>query len=138
MKRVYKLKKISKCAISEAWRSGDFSRVDAIHDYNDSILRDIYKRVQYELSEYAYITTGNSAGGALYVISRDPQYVGAVRVSVFIRYGCNTEARFYPSSHKTLKRVKDLLDYGIPSGRLFVVGGWYENMMRGVNAAAVG
>ncbi len=131
MKRVYKLKKISKRLISEAWRSGDFSMVDAIDDYNDSILRDIYKRVQYELSEYAYITTGDSAGGAVYVISRDPQYVGAVRVSVFIRYCCNADARFYPSSHKTFKRVKDLLNYGLPAGRLFVVGGWYDELMLG-------
>ena len=130
MKRVYKLKKISKRLISEAWHSGDFSRVDAINNYNDSILRDVYKRVQYELSEYAYITTGDSAGGVIYVISRDPHYVGAVRVSVFVRMGGGSEARFYASSHQTFKRVKDLINYGFPSGRLFVVGGWYDKLLK--------
>jgi hypothetical protein len=137
VRKIFRLKSaIAACA--HGFHSGDFSGYEAIKQHNDSILSDVYKRVQYELSEYAYITTGDSAGGAVYVISRDPQYVGAVRVSVFIRYGCNADARFYPSSHKTFKRVKDLLDYGIPSGRLFVVGGWYDDMMRGVNAAAVG
>lgn len=130
MKRVYKLKKISKNTISEAWRSGDFSRVDAIHDKNNAVLADVYKRIQFCLTDYAYINSGNNNGGAVYVISRDPQYVGAVRVSVFIRYSCNADARFYPSSHQTFKRVKDLLNYGIPSGRLFVVGGWYDKLLK--------
>lgn len=130
MKTVYKLKSGARAAV-HAFKTGDFSGIDRINEHNDNILRDVFKRVQFGLSEYAFINTGNDNGGLVYCISRDSQYDLVVRVSVFVRYGSGADARIYPSSHKVFKRVKDLLNYGLPSGRLVVVGGWYDKLLKG-------
>ena len=129
MKKVYKLKSGARAAV-HAFKTGDFSGVDRISEHNNTILADVYKRVQCGLSDYAYISSGGADGGLIYVISRDTVYSGVVRVSVFVRYGSGRDARIYPSSHKVFKRVKDLLNYGLPSGRLVVVGGWYDKMVK--------
>ena len=64
MKRVYKLKSGARAAV-HAFKTGDFSGVDRISEHNDNILRDVFKRVQFGLSEYAFINTGNDNGGML-------------------------------------------------------------------------
>lgn len=131
MKTIYKLKQIPENIISVALRDLDFSAVDAINEENNSILRDVYKRVQFGLSDYAYISSGNASGGLIHCVSRDPQYNLAVRVSVFVRYGSGRDARIYPSSHKVFSTLNEFLRYGLPSGRLIVVGGWYDELKRG-------
>ena len=126
----YRLKSSGRAAV-HGFRFGDFSGADSIMAKNDDILRDVYKRIQFGLSEYAYISDGDAIGGRLFVISRDPVYSGAVRVSVFIRFGSGSGAAFEASSHKTFLRVRDFLGYGLPSGRLRVVGGWYDDLLKG-------
>ena len=96
--------------------------------------RDVFKRVQFGLSEYAYINTGDDNGGLVYCISRDSQYDLVVRVSVFVRYGSGADARIYASSHKVYSRVNEFLRCGLPSGRLVLVGGWYDELKRGCAA----
>jgi len=131
MKQIYKIKSGSRAAV-HGFEFGDWSGADAIEEHNQTILKDIYKRVQFGLSEYAYMNTGNAAGGLLYIVSRDPQYNGAVRVSVFVRYGSGAAASFVASSHHTYSLLCDFIrGSGLPSGRLFVVGGWYDNLLRG-------
>lgn len=130
MKRIYKLKSGARAA-AHAFKTGDFSGVDRISEHNNNILCDVFKRVQLGLSDYAYISSGGADGGLIYVISRDTVYSGVVRVSVFVRYGSGRDARIYPSSHNVLKRAKDLLNYGLPSGRLVVIGGWYDKLLKG-------
>ncbi len=127
MKTTYKLKSASAACV-HAFHYGDFSGYEAIKQHNDSILSDVYKRIQFGLSDYAYINTGDARGGLIYIISRDTVYNNAVRVSVFYRAA---DGGIYATSHKTLARVKDLLNYCLPSGRLFVVGGWYDKLLRG-------
>ena len=131
MKTVYRLKSGQKAAI-HGFKTGDFSGVDAIDKHNDSVLADVFKRVQFGLSDYAYINTGDRSGGLLYIISRDTVQALAVRVSVFVRYGSGAGVRFYASSHSKFGTVCEFLrGCGIPSGRLIVVGGWYDNLKRG-------
>ena len=131
MKTVYKIKSGHKAAI-HGFKTGDFSGIDAIYSYNNSVLSDVFKRVQLGLSEYAYINTGDRSGGLLYIISRDTVQAFAVRVSVFVRYGCGDNVQMFASSHNTHCYVKDFLkNCGLPSGRLVVVGGWYDNLKRG-------
>ena len=130
MRIKYRLKS-SGAAVVHGFRFGDFSGADSIMARNDAILRDVYKRIQFGLSEYAYIPDGNKKGGRLFIVSRDPVYSGAVRVSVFVRFGSGPGASFEASSHKTFSRVRDFLEYGLPSGRLFVVGGWYDLLKGG-------
>lgn len=127
MRKIFRLKSASAACV-HGFHSGDFSGYEAIKQHNDSILSDVYKRVQFGLSDYAYINTGNAGGGLIYIISRDTVYNNAVRVSVFYRAA---DGGIYANSHKTLARVKDLLNYGLPAGRLFVVGGWYDELMLG-------
>lgn len=131
MKTVYKIKSGNKAAV-HGFKTGDFSGVDAIDKHNDSILADVFKRIQFGLSDCAYINTGDRSGGLLYIISRDTVQALAVRVSVFVRYGSDENMRMYASSHSTHCYVKDFLNNcGLPSGRLIVVGGWYDNLKRG-------
>lgn len=131
MKTVYKIKSGHKAAV-HGFKTGDFSGIDAIDGYNNSVLADVFKRVQLGLSEYAYINTGDRSGGLLYIISRDTVQALAVRVSVFVRYGSGENMRMYASSHSKHCYVRDFLNNcGLPSGRLIVVGGWYDNLKRG-------
>lgn len=130
MKHKYKLKSGAAAAV-HAFKTGDFSGADAVEEHNKNILRDVYKRIQFGLSEYAYISSGNASGGLIHCISRDTQYSGTVRVSVFVRYGSGRDARIYPSSHKVFSTLADFLRYGLPSRRLVVVGGWYDELKRG-------
>ena len=133
MKNVYKLKSGARAAV-HAFKTGDFSGIDRISEHNDNILRDVFKRVQFGLSEYAFINTGDDNGGLIYCISRDSQYDLVVRVSVFVRYGSGADARIYASSHKVYSRVNEFLRCGLPSGRLVLVGGWYDKLKKGVAA----
>ena len=131
MKQVYRIKD-GHNAVIHGFETGDFSGADVVQDHNDNILRDVFKRVQLGLSEYAYMSTGNASGGLLYVVSRDTVYASAVRVSVFVRYGSGAGVRFYASSHSRFGSVCDFLrGSGLPSGRLIVVGGWYDRLKRG-------
>jgi hypothetical protein len=130
MKTIYNLKDDNK-AVIHGITYGDFSDADAMEEHNNTILADVYKRIQFGLSDYAYISSGGADGGLIHVVSRDTVYSGVVRVSVFVRYGSGRDARIYPSSHNVFKRVKDLLNYGLPSGRLVVVGGWYDKLLKG-------
>ena len=129
MKHVYKLKNGSD-AVVHAFRFDDWSGADVIEDHNKKILTDVFQRVRYGLSEYAYISTGGTVGGRLYVITRDTVYSDAVRLSCFVRYGSGRDAELIPSSHRTVYRVCDFLRYGLPSGRLFLVGGWYDDLIK--------
>lgn len=133
MKHVYKLKNGSD-AVVHAFRFDDWSGADVIEDHNKKILTDVFQRVRYGLSEYAYMSKGNEKRGLLYVISRDPVYGGsggAVRVSVFVRFGCGAAASFEASSHKTYGVLNGFLrDNPLPSGRLFLVGGWYDDLLK--------
>ncbi len=130
MKTTYKLKNTKK-AVLHGFHTGDFVAADAMEEHNNTILADVYKRIQLGLYDYAYISSGGADGGLIHVISRDTVYSGVVRVSVFVRYGSGDTVRMYPSSHQILKRVKDLLNYGLPSGKLIVIGGWYDELKRG-------
>ena len=131
MKTVYKIKSGHKAAV-HGFKTGDFSGADAIENKNNSVLADVFKRVQLGLSDYAYVNTGDRSGGLLYIISRDTVQAFAVRVSVFVRYGCGDNVQMFASSHSTHCYVKDFLNNcGLPSGRLVVVGGWYDNLKRG-------
>lgn len=131
MKTVYKIRSAKK-AIEHGFNTGDFSGADAIENNNNSVLADVFKRVQLGLSEYAYINTGDRSGGLIYIISRDTVQELAVRVSVFVRYDSGENMRIYASSHSTHCYVKDFLNNcGLPSGRLVVVGGWYDNLKGG-------
>ena len=131
MKTVYKIKSSHKAAV-HGFKTGDFSGADAIENKNNSVLADVFKRVQLGLSDYAYVNTGDRSGGLLYIISRDTVQAFAVRVSVFVRYGCGDNVQMFASSHSTHCYVKDFLNNcGLPSGRLVVVGGWYDNLKRG-------
>lgn len=130
MKVTYKLKNTEK-AVLHGFHTGNFTAADAMEEHNNTILADVYKCIQCGLSEYAYITKGDEKGGLVYIISRDTVYPGAVRITTVVRHGSVDTVRMYPSSHKVLKRVKDLLNYGLPSGRLVVVGGWYDKLLKG-------
>ena len=131
MKTVYRIKD-GHNAVIHGFNSGDFSGADAVQAHNDDVLRDVFKRVQLGLSEYAYMSTGDSSGGLLYVVSRDTVQALAVRVSVFVRYGSGENMRMYASSHSKYCYVHDFLNNcGLPSGRLVVVGGWYDELKRG-------
>lgn len=133
MKMTYKLKNGSS-AVVHAFRFDDWSGAQTIEDHNRTVLIDVFQRVRFGLSEYAYMCTGNESRGLLYVISRDPVYGGnggAVRVSVFVRFGSGASASFDASSHKVYKTVNEFLrGRELPSGRLFLVGGWYDDLLK--------
>lgn len=129
MKSKIKLKS-SRAAAVHSLLFGDSSGFDLIENYNNSILADTYKQIQFSLLDYAYISTGSNKGGLLYVISLDTVYVGAVRVSCFVRFGSGDGAVFRASSHKTFGRVCDFLRYGLPAGWLHFGPGWYVDQFK--------
>lgn len=132
MKTVYKIKSGQK-AIIHGFKTGDFSGADAIDKHNDSVLADVFKRIQFGLVDYAYINTGDALGGNLYVISRDTVYSfrgsGAVRITCFWRRGSGSDAEFIASSHKSYGTLAEFRrDCLLPSGWLHVGADWRENI----------
>lgn len=129
MKNKIKLKSSKKAAV-HSLLFGDCSGFDRIENYNNAVLGDTYKKIQFGLLDYAFISTGGKKGGLLYVISRDTVYTGAVRVSCFVRFGSGDGAEFRASSHKTFCRVCDFLRYGLPAGWLHFGPGWYMDQFK--------
>ena len=132
MRKEKHLIKSGQAAAVHALLTGDYSGADAIEMRNKAIYIDCFKRLQYGLIDRFYVLSGRS----LYLFTRSAKNAGAVQFTAFTRYGSGRDAEFIAGYDLQLAYVCDLWrKQAMPCGRLYVVGGWYDELFKkGVTA----